>query len=123
MEVAHHVSTSASIEEIRNKFNPTSTEYRGYINSFYEHSQELTDIFIAKPDLLLRWDDLMSTFNTNDLSTGKVSQTSRKRMKDLLDEVSQSASAPLQSSINRHLYEIDHFPDTMAFLLFSFYFF
>lgn len=123
MKTSSEGNTSNFEEGITKKFNPSSPEYKYYINSFYEHSHELTDIFISNPDILLKWDHLMNEFNPNDLSTEKVSQTYRDRMKSLLDEVCLSASAPLQSSITKHQNEMDHFPDTMAFLMFSFYFF
>lgn len=123
MEVASHVNTSTFVEEIRDKFNPASLAHKRYIESFYEYSHELTDIFIAKPDILLRWDDLMTQFNTNDLSTTEVNQSHQDEMNKLLDEVYEMASASLRETISQHKLEIAHFPDTMAFLLFSFYFF
>jgi hypothetical protein len=105
------------------KFNPSSPEYKRYINGFHDHSHELTSIFVSNPDILLSWDNLMNEFNTNDLSTDKVSEKHRVRMKGLLDEIYVSASPSLQDSIIKHRYELDHFPDTMTFLMFSFYFF
>ncbi len=123
MEVTHTDKASGLPLEIASRFDPSSPEYRRYINSFYSHSEELTSIFISKPDILLRWDGLMNEFNTNDLSITQVNQTHRDQLKKLLHEVYLSASAPLRSAIDNHRLEIDHFPDTMAFLLFSFYFF
>ncbi len=123
MEVAHVDSTSTLIEEIRDKFNPGSPAHKRYIESFYEYSHELTDIFTAKPGILLRWDHLMTQFNTNDLSTTEVNQSHLNQMNELLDEVYELASVPLRETISQHRLEMDHFPDTMAFLLFSFYFF
>jgi len=110
-------------DDIRARFNPASPAYKAYINAFHTHSDELVKIFSMHPGILLLWDDLMNEFNTNELLTGKVSTASSDRMKAILDEVYLPASDSLRSAIDQHKYEIDHFPDTMAFMLFSFYFF
>lgn len=110
-------------EEVRKNFLPGSPEYSAYIHAFHTHSYELVKIFSMQPAILLMWDELMNEFNTNELMTGKVSQRSNDRMKSILDEIRPLASEPLQSAIDKHKTEIEHFPDTMAFMLFSFYFF
>jgi hypothetical protein len=110
-------------DEIRHKFNAGSPQNREYINAFHKHSNELVHIFCVNPEILILWDDLMNEFNTNDISTGKVSKESNDRMKAILDEVYLLASDKLKLTIEKHKFEIDHFPDTMAFMLFSFYFF
>lgn len=110
-------------DEIRNKFRPGTPENRAYINAFHEHSNELVKIFSVNPGILIMWDNLMNEFNTNEISTGKVSKKSSDKMKAILNEVSLQASDKLKLTIDQHKSEIDYFPDTMAFMLFSFYFF
>jgi len=123
MKTPHNENTSRLPEEIRAQFNPASPAYKAYIHAFHEHSDELVKIFCTSPSILLRWDALMNEFNTNELMTGQLSKKSADSMKTILDEIYPLASAKLRSAIDRHKYELDHFPDTMAFMLFSFYFF
>jgi len=104
-------------------FHPESPDHRAYINAFHNHSYELVKIYSRRPEMLLIWDSLMNEFNTNELMTGKVSRQSNDRMIAILDMIRPLASAPLQSAIDKHKTEIHLFPDTMAFMLFSFYFF
>lgn len=104
-------------------FHPESPAHHAYINAFHTHGYELVKIYSRQPEILLQWDDLMNEFNTNELMTGKVSQQSNDRMIAILDTIRPFASAPLKSAIDKHKTEIRFFPDTMAFMLFSFYFF
>ncbi len=123
MITQHRAQAPDFADAIRRKFNSETAEGRAYINSFYRHSYELVKIFCMKPAILIAWDDLMNEFNTNDISLGKVSTETAGKMKALLDEVHQLASDGLRATIDTHRSEIDQFPDTMAFMLFSFYFF
>jgi hypothetical protein len=111
------------MEEIRDQFIVESPKGRKYIRGFYEHSDELIKIFCINPGILVMWDTLMSEFDTNANLMEKVSKENVDRMKIILSEVYQLASDDLRAAIDKHKFELDYFPNTISFLLFSFYFF